>query len=96
MEKYLQSVEKNNCQHKIVYPAKLPYKNDSEIKSCTDKRKEENGGSDRLSHSSKVTWLSDGKPDSKNQLLDLHCATTHSFRKKGKLKRFHVTAKQQR
>lgn len=39
MEKYLQSVEKNNCQHKIVYPAKLSYKNESEIKSFTDKRK---------------------------------------------------------
>lgn len=39
MEKYFQSVEKNNCQHKIVYPAKLSYKNESEIKLFTDKRK---------------------------------------------------------
>lgn len=38
----------------------------------------------------------EGKPDSKNQMLDLRCVVTHSFRnKKGKLKRFHVTAKQQ-
>lgn len=37
----------------------------------------------------------ESKPDSKNQMLDLHCAT-HSFRnEKEKLKRFHVTAKQQ-
>lgn len=39
MEAYLQSVEKNKCQPKIVYLTKLSLKNESEIKSFTDKEK---------------------------------------------------------
>lgn len=63
MESYLQRVEKNKCQHKIVYLTKLSLKNESEIKSFTDKEK-----NDRkkmrlrsLSHWSKVPSLVDGR-----------------------------------
>lgn len=48
MKKYLQSVEKNSCQPKIVYPAKLSSKKESEITSFTHKRKRgRKGGRDK-------------------------------------------------
>lgn len=40
MEKYLQSINKNNCQPTIMYPANLSFKNEREINSLTDNRKE--------------------------------------------------------